>query len=596
MRALFVAILGFILVPAVALGGQKSGIAMHGDPALPDGFTSLPHVDPAARRGGRITLGVLGSFDSTNPFIVRGTAAEGIRDYVHLTLLARAPDEPFSLYGLLARSVDMPDDRRFVIFEIDPDARFSDGKPVTPADVLFSYNLLREKGRPNHRTYYAKVAKAQIVGTYGVRFDFADGEDREMPLIMGLMPVLPRHAIDPETFENTTLEPPVGSGPYTVSAVDPGKSVVLRRVADWWAADKPMARGRFNFEEIRIEYYRDATTMFEAFRTGAIDFRLEDDPARWAEAYVGIGSPGSGIAKREFSTGRPAGMMAFAFNTRRAVFADARVRRALIGLFDFEWINRNLYHGLYRRTQSFFDGSMLAAIGNPADQRERDALAAFPGSVPPNNLEGRSPLPVSDGTGNDRDTLKRAVDLLTQAGYELRQRNMVERATGTPLTFEMLAANKAQERLMLAFARNLRRVGIEPRIRLVDSAEYENRKKSFDFDMIQHTWNASLSPGNEQLFRWSANAADTPGSFNYPGVKSPAVDAAIAALLAATDLPIFQSSARALDRLLMAGDYVVPLFHVREQWVAYWTHLKAPARSTLYGYDLTTWWSTRERP
>lgn len=568
----------------------RHGIAMHGEPEEPAGFAHFRYVDPDAPKGGRVSVGVTGSFDSVNPLIVRGNPAAGMRDYVIETLLARSLDEPFSLYGLIARSVDMPEDRSCITFDIDPRARFSDGKPITAADVIFSWQLLRDKGRPNHRSYYAKVAKAEELGDRRVRFEFEAGGDREIPLILGLMPILPKHAVDWETFDQTSLTPLIGSGPYRVARVDPGRSITYARDPDYWGRDLPVNRGRFNFEEVRFEYFRDGAAMFEAFKSGVLDVWLEEDPARWAGGYD-IPALGAGrLVKAELDIGLPAGMTALVFNTRRSVFADQKVRRALIELFDFEWANRNLYHGLYRRTQSYFERSELSAHGRPADATERALLAAFPGAVRSEVLEGTHAFPVSDGSGQDRTHLKVAFDLLKQAGYVLDGRQMVNAATRAPLSFEILATSAAQERLLGGFLSTLSRLGIRATVRVVDSAQYQQRITAYDFDMIQATWPSSLSPGNEQVFRWDSRMAATDGTFNWAGVANPAADAMIQAMLAARDRAAFVSATRALDRVLISGDYVVPLFHLPKQWVAHWSDLQRPARTPVFGFNIDIWW------
>ena len=571
--------------------GPRHGIAMHGEPALPPDFTHLPYADPGARKGGRLRLGALGTFDSLNPFIIKGVTPSGLRDYVYESLMARSQDEPFTLYGLIAGSVDMPDDRSSITFNLRPEARFSDGTPITPADVIHSHALLKEKGWPYHRSYYSKVAKAEQVGDHSVRFTFADEGDREIPLILGLMPILPRHYMTEERFDRTSLEPPIGSGPYTVAAVDPGRTLTLRRNPDYWGKDLPITRGRFNFDEIRYDFFRDAASLFEAFKAGQIDARAEDDPGRWAEGYDFPAVADGRVIKREFTTGAPAGMSALVFNTRRPVFADPRVRRALGLLFDAEWINRNLFHGLYKRTNSYFSRSQLASTGHPASEAERKLLAPFPGAVLPGVLEGRPRLPESDGSGNMRAAQREAFDLLKEAGYELQGRQLVNTKTGEPLTIEFLASTKAQERLMLSYARMLERLGIQVSIRVVDSAQYWSRLKSFDFDMIQWNWGTSLSPGNEQINRWSSRAADIDGSLNYAGVRSKAADAMIAAMLAALTREELTTAVRAFDRVLLSGDYVIPLFHIPKQWMAYWSHLRQPGRTALLGTDFDTWWS-----
>jgi peptide/nickel transport system substrate-binding protein len=573
----------------------RHGIAMHGAPAKPAGFSHYPYADPSAPKGGRVALGVLGSFDSLNPFIVRGVAAAGLRDFVYESLLSRALDEPFTLYGLLARSVEVPDDRKSITFELDPRARFSDGRPVTVDDVLFSHALLRDKGLPNLRVYYRKVTAARAVGERTVRFDLGDGSDRELPLILGLMPILPRHAVDPETFEQTTLVPPVGSGPYVVAAVDVGRALTYRRNPDYWGRELPVTRGRFNFDTVTFEYARDGTTLFEAFKVGTIHVRNESDPVAWAESYGFPAARDGRVVRAEFETALPAGMTAFALNTRRPPLDDRRVRRALLALFDFEWTNKSLYNNAYTRTQSFFARSPLASLGRPADAEERRLSAALPPRarpLDPTLLDGTWRLPVSDGGGHNRANSRRALALLAEAGYGLDKGRMVRRSDGRPLALELLAVSRGQERLMLSYAQSLARLGIEAKVRQVDSSQFQARRTRFDFDIVQWTWPASLSPGNEQLHRWSAAAARTEGSFNLPGVEDPAVDGVIAALLGARERPAFEAAVRLLDRLLLAGDYVVPLFHAERQWLAHWSHLRYPKTTSLYGYQLDTWWST----
>jgi len=583
-----------VLLPAPLEAAGQHGIAMHGEPALPPDFKHLPYVNPDAPKGGRLRLGTLGTFDSLNPFIIRGVTPSGVREYVYESLMARSQDEPFTLYGLIAERVELPEDRSSITFHLRPEARFSDGQPITPADVLHSHALLKEKGWPYHRSYYSKVARAEQVGPNGVRFTFKEGGDREIPLILGLMPILPEHRMPPEKFDRTSLEPPIGSGPYVVAEVEAGRTIVFRKNQDYWAKDLPITRGRYNFDEIRIDFYRDSSSLFEAFKAGQIDVRAEDDPGRWAEGYGFQAVADGRVVKSEFKTGLPAGMTGLVFNTRRPVFADQRVRRALALMFDAEWINRSLFHGLYVRTDSYFERSELASTGHPASQSERKLLAPFMAEIDPDALEGRPRLPDGDGSGNNRAALREAFDLLSAAGYRLDGGRLVNAQTGAPLTFEFLASTRAQERLMLSYAKMLERLGIGVNIRQVDSAQYWARLKSFDFDMIQWTWGASLSPGNEQLNRWSSRAADAEGSLNYAGVKSPAADAMIDALLTARTYEELTAAVRAFDRVLLSGDYVIPLFHIPKQWIAHWAHLHAPERTALLGTDFDTWWQAGE--
>lgn len=583
--------------PPVAAGQHAvpmHGIAMHGEPALPPDFTHLPYVNPDAPKGGRLRLGALGTFDSLNPFIIRGVTPSGVREYVYESLMARSQDEPFTLYGLIAERIEVPEDRSSITFHLRPEARFSDGTPITPADVIHSHALLKEKGWPYHRSYYSKVASAEEIGPHAVRFTFREGGDREIPLILGLMPILPKHYMTPERFEHTSLEPPIGSGPYTIDHVEAGRALVFRKNPNHWAKDLPILRGRYNFDEIRIDFYRDSSSLFEAFKVGQIDARIEDDPGRWAEGYGFQAVADGRVLKREFKTGMPAGMTGLVFNTRRPVFADQRVRHALALMFDGRWINRSLFHGLYVRTDSYFARSELASTGHPASEIERKLLAPYGDEVDPDAMEGRPRLPPGDASGNNRAAMREAYDLLSAAGYELRGSHLVHKETGAPLAFEFLASSRGQERLMLSYATMLERLGITVSIRQVDSAQYWSRLKSFDFDMIQWTWGSSLSPGNEQINRWSSRAAETEGSLNYAGVKSPAADGMINALLTARTYEELTAAVRAFDRVLLSGDYVVPLFHIPKQWIAHWSQLHAPERTALLGTDFDTWWQAGE--
>ncbi len=579
-----------MLATAAATAEPRHGIAMHGEPKYRPGFASFAYANADAPKGGRLSQAAQGSFDSVNPLIIKGESAPGIRQYVYESLMARAQDEPFSLYGLLAETIETPPDRAWVAFTIREEARFSDGEPVTVDDVAFSHALLRDRGRPNHQFYYSKVEKVEKTGPRTVKFTFNDEGDREMPLIMGLMPVLPEHAIDPETFEATTLEPPVGSGPYVVSEVDPGSRIVFKRDPDYWGRDLPVNAGHYNFDEIRYDFYRDANAMFEAFKKGESLFTTESDPGQWAREYTFPAAREGKVLRKEFPLELPAGMNALVFNTRREVFANEKVRRALIKLFDFEWMNANLFHGLYERSQSYFARSELSAHGKPADARERALLAPFPDAVDPAIMDGSYTLPQSDGSGRNRQQLRAALKLLGQAGYELRDGQLVNAETDEPLRFEILAADPEQERLLLTYARKLKSAGIAASVRIVDSAQYQRRKQTYDFDMIQNRWPSSLSPGNEQTFRWSSKAADREGTFNYAGVKNDAVDAMIDAMLQAKSRDDFVSAVRALDRVLMSGHYVVPLFHLPMLWVAHWRELQHPETPPFNGVDIDTWW------
>ncbi|WP_081434982.1 extracellular solute-binding protein [Nitrobacter hamburgensis] len=563
---------------------------MHGTPALPAGFSQMPYVNPDAPKGGRLVQSVPGSFDSLNPFIVKGVALQQIRGFVVESLMARGNDEPFTLYGLLANSVETDDARTHATFHLNPLARFSDGQPVRAEDVLFSWQLLRDKGRPNHRLYYSKVATAKAIDERTVRFDFGGTRDRELPLILGLMPILPKHAIDVATFEQTSMTAPLGSGPYRVTAVKPGASVTLTRNADYWGRDLPVNRGLWNFDEIRFDFYREANSQFEAFKRGLYDFRVETEPLRWHDGYNFPAARNGQLVRETIKTGLPAPSEFLVFNTRRQMFSDVRVREALTLLFDFEWINRNYFFGLYSRAGGFFAGSELSAYARPADERERSLLKPFASAVRPDVLDGNYRLPVTDGSGRDRKALRAALALLSQAGYELDGTVLRHRSTRAPLAFEILVTTRDQERIALTYARDLKRAGIEVSVRSVDAVQFDQRRLSFDFDMIQNRWDQSLSPGNEQSFYWGSEAADTTGTRNYMGAKNPAIDAMIAALLEARERPAFVDAVRALDRVLMSGFYAIPVYNVREQWIARWNRIERPAATALTGYLPETWW------
>jgi len=588
---------GIAVVPATAQTATPShGIAMHGTPALPFNFTAMAYANPDAPKGGRVIHGLLGTFDSLNPFIVKGIAVQQVRGYVIESLMTRGNDEPFSLYGLIAQSVETDAARSYVTFRLNPKAQFSDGKPVRAEDVLFSWQLMRDKGRPNHRLYYAKVEKAEALDERTVRFDFPAANDRELPLILGLMPVFPKHAIDVSTFENTSLTAPLGSGPYRVSDVRAGASVTLTRNPDYWGRDLTVNRGLWNFDEVRLDYYREANGAFEAFKRGLYDFRVEHEPLRWHEGYDFAAVKSGEVIRDEIKPGTPQPSEDLVFNTRRPVFADIRVRQALTLLFDFEWINRNYFFGLYGRVAGYFPGSELSAYTRPADATEKTLLAPFSANIPPDIMDGSYRLPVTDASGRDRDTLRAALALLSQAGYVLDGTVLRDKRTRAPLTFEILVTTRDQERIALAYSRDLKRAGIAVSVRVVDAVQFDQRRLAFDFDMIQNRWDQSLSPGNEQAFYWGSAAADNQGTRNYMGAKSPAVDAMIEAILAARERSDFVPAVRALDRALMSGFYAIPLYNAERQWIARWNRIERPQATSIVGYLPETWWRKPATP
>ncbi|MEX0697880.1 MAG: extracellular solute-binding protein [Dongiaceae bacterium] len=589
-----VAGLGLGLIPQLAIAAPMHGIAIIGEPALPTDFSHLPYANPDASKGGKVTYGVVGIFDSLNSFIVQGgtTSARGLTDpvfgnLVFETLLARSADEPFTLYGLIAETVETPPDRSWVEFTINPNARFSDGQPVTVDDVIFSMEILRDKGRPNYASTYGKIDSVERVGERGVRFNIASANDRELPLILGLMPVLPKHAIDPEAFDKSTLTPIIGTGPYILAELKAPDYTIYRRNPNYWAKDLPIKQGFDNYDEIRVDYYRDSNALFEAFKKGLYDVQPEGDPAAWFTAYDFPAVNDGRIVKEVFRTGSPKGMSGFAFNTRRPVFSDVRVRKALAKLLDFDWINENLYYGAFVRAAGFYNDSELSSIGIPASDKEKALLAPFPDAVDPVVMAGEY-RPAGAG---DRTVLREVVDELTAAGYELVDGKMLNTETRQPLAFEILVATPEDERIALAYQRILDRVGVTATIRTVDSTQFQLRRKTFDFDMVRNTWGASLSPGNEQINRWSPSVADVEGSFNYPGAREPAIDALIDAMLSAGTREDFVAALRAYDRVLISGYYMVPLFYLPEQWVARWTRIERPETTALTGYSMPTWWA-----
>ncbi len=565
-------------------------IAMHGAPALPAGFSALPYANGEAPRGGTLRLAFLGTFDSLNPFNVKAlSTAEGLTGHVFETLMARSRDEPFTLYGLIAQSIETDAARDYATFRLNPGAHFSDGSAITSDDVRFSFELLRDHGRPPQREAYALVKSVATPDALTIRFDLSGADDRELPLILALTPVLSRAHTDVARFDEPTLALPVGSGPYVVDSIDTGRRITYRRDPNYWGRDLPVSRGLYNFDRIEIDYYRDKSSLFSAFAAGLYDVRFEDDAGRWRRSYDFPRRRRGEVEVQSFPIGLPRGMSGFAFNTRRPMFADPRVREALASMFDFEWIDATLFGGAYARDVSYFGDSPLSSAGRPATARERALLAPFPGAVRADILEGRWRPPVSDGSGRDRARARQALAELARAGYALKDGALSD-ARGARLGFEILVKTNAEERLALDYSAMLARIGVAARVRLVDETQFQRRRQRFDFDMIPASFPASASPGAEQRGRWSSAAADMEGAYNVAGARSPAIDAMIAALLSAKSEDDFEAAARALDRVLLSGFYMVPFHHAKSQWVAYSAALGHPARTPLYGVDLDAWW------
>lgn len=587
----------FSLLPVTRAAAEPlTGIAMHGEPSLPAGFKHLPYVNPDAPKGGRITIGLQGTFDSLNPYNVKaGSAVQGLTGTVVQSLMARSMDEPFTLYGLIADTIDTDESRSYVTFHLNPAARFSNGRQITAIDVQFTFDLLRQKGRPQHRSAFSQVKGVSVKDDQTITFDLSGLGDRELPLIIGLMPVLSSQNVDVSRFEEASLEAPLGSGPYSVGEIKPGESFVLKRNPQFWAKDHPTQKGLYNFDEIRIEYFRDANSLFEAFKGGLIDYREETNSTRWLTGYD-IPPMQDGRLKREsLPLGGPKGMLGFAFNTRRPLFQEEKIREALGLMFDFEWINANLFGGLYRRTNSFFAESELSSYGRPASQKERELIVAHSGQVREDILNGTYGPPVSDGSGRDRPLAQRAVTLFHDSGYEIHNGDMVHKGNGQRFEFEILVTDRNQERLALNFSDSLRRIGVQARVRVVDEVQYQRRRQKFDFDMMMGTWLASASPGNEQRARWGSASANQDSSFNLAGVQSTAIDHLIDEIVGAKSREAFVTSVRAYDRLLLSGFYIIPLYHSSEQWIAYNARFEHPSRLALYanplfGLTLDSWW------
>ena len=571
---------------------RSHGIAMHGDLKYGADFRHLDYVNPDAPKGGELRRAVRGTFDNLNPFLIKGVPAHG-RHLVFESLLKRTWDEPFSLYGLIAESVEVPDDRSFVTFMLRPEARFHDGRPITVDDVVFSWEILKEKGRPNHRLYYKQVRRIERPDERSIRFVFdAASPDRELPLILGLMPILSKSYYAKVEFKKTTLVPPVGSGPYRIESVDPGRRVVYRRDPGYWGRDLPVNRGQHNFDRVRYDYYRDGDVMMEAFKAGEYDLRLEFSGKRWATAYD-FPAVGEGRVKLEtLPNGRPSGMSALVFNSRRKMFADRRVRFALAHAFDFATVNKTLLHGAYHRTRSIFDNSELGSRGVPQG-RERALLEPFLEGLPPELFE--KPYRPPGGEGGIRANLRTAKRILAGAGWVVRDGVLRRAEDGLRMAFEILLVDPANEKIALSFARNLRRLGVEARVRTVDTSQYQYRRNTYDFDMIVYRWGMSLSPGNEQAFYWGTQAAGQEGTRNYPGIRNPAVDKLIDLMTKARKREVFVDVVRAMDRVLLWGHYFVPLYYLQGDRVAYWKRFGRPGVTPLYGVVIDAWWEDPEK-
>ena len=563
------------------------GLAMHGDLKYGPEFQHFDYVNPNAPKGGTVTFSAVGSFDSFNPYIVKGEPAVGI-SLLYESLTTQSLDEPFSEYGLLAETIEMPEDRSWVAFTLRPEARWHDGKPVTVEDVIWSLETLRAKGAPFYRYYYKNVKSVEAAGDRRVKFTFDQTINRELPLIIGQLPILPKHYFEGREFDRTTLEPPLGSGPYRIKSFEPGRTVVYERVADYWGANLPVNRGSNNYDEVRYEYYRDANVAMEAFKAGAYDLRQENASKFWATAYTGPMFDAGWIVKEEIPNELGTGMQGFAFNLRRPLFQDPRVRRALAYAFDFEWTNRTIMYGQYARTESYFSNTELGAAGLPS-AAELALLEPFRDQVPEEVFTQIYHAPKTEGEHGIRQNLRTALQLLGEAGWQVEGSKLVN-PQGQPFRFEILLNGPSFERHTLPFVKNLERLGIEATVRTVDPAQYQNRMNEFDFDMTVEAFGQSLSPGNEQRDYWGSEAADTPGSRNTIGIKNPAVDHLIDKIIQAPTREDLVTATRALDRVLLWGHYVIPHWHTRTFRVAYWDKFDRPDINPPYGLPVFSWW------
>jgi microcin C transport system substrate-binding protein len=588
MRRFAVVLLLSLAFAPAALAATSHGLSLFGDlKYLPD-FKHFDYVNPDAPKGGTVKYNAIGTFDTLNPFTLKGVPAAGI-GMIFDTLMISAADEPASAYGLVAESVEVAPDRSWAIYTVRKEARFQDGSPITADDVIWTFDTLKARGHPRYRLYYAEVTKAEKVGERGVKFTFANTENRELPQIVGEMPVLSKAYWTAHDFDKTTLEPPLGSGAYKIETVDAGRSITYRRVENYWAKDLPVSVGRNNFDLIRYDYYRDQTIALEAFKAGQYDIRIENVAKNWAIGYDGPALAAGLIKKEDIAHHLPEGMQAFGFNTRKPLFQDARVRQALGYLFDFEWTNKNLFYGAYVRTDSYFSNSELASSGLPAPE-ERTLLDPLKAELPDEVFTTAYTPPKTDGTGNIRDNLRAALRLLAAAGWSVKNEQLVNDKTGQRFEFEFLLAQPEFERIVLPFGQNLARAGIKMNVRTVDPAQYENRLRDFDFDMTVTSWGESLSPGNEQRDFWGSAAADEKGSLNYVGIKSKAVDALVDLVIHAPDRASLVTRTHALDRVLLHGYYVIPNWHISVFRVASWSKFARPPNNPPYGLALDSWW------
>ncbi len=582
-------LMAFALLMSTATNAAEHALTLHGEPKYGPDFTHFDYVNPNAPKGGELKLANVAAdtFDSLHPFILRGRPADGI-GLIYDTLMESSLDEAFTEYGLIARSAQIGPGNAYVRFHLREAARFHDGEPVTADDVAWTFRMLRDEGHPQYRAYYRDVERVEVIDQHEVVFHFANPGNAELPLILGQLPVLPAHYWAERDFAATTLEPPLGSGPYRVMEVEQGRRVVYQRVDDYWAADLPVKRGRHNIARISYDYYRDGTVALQALKAGEYHLRQENVARNWATAYDTPAVSEGLLRLEEIPHDRPAGMQGFFFNTRRAIFADPKVREALAYAFDFEWTNDNLFYGAYKRTRSYYENSELAATGLPSEA-EQAVLAPFRDQLPP-RVFTQAYQPPSTVDTSLRSNLRQALMLLQQAGWEVQDGALTQLSSGETMAFEILLASPSFERVVLPMQRNLERLGIAVSVRTVDPTQYQNRLQSFDFDMTVYVAPQSLSPGNEQRDFWSCETAEIEGSRNIAGVCDPVVEALVEQIIDAPNREALITRTKALDRVLQWGFYSIPNWYIDRFRVAYWDRFGRPPENPPYGLALDTWW------
>ena len=604
MRWLAVLTCAAVLLPALPAVAEdpKSvhGISLYGDPLkYQPGFKHFDYVNPNAPKGGTVKTAANGTFDNLNPFILKGVSfIRFSNDFMKTgslfdSLMEGSLDEPLTAYGVIAETVEMPQDRSWMIFNLRPEARFHDGSPITAEDVVWTYETLITKGHPSYRVVYAGVEKAEALAERRVKFSFKPDAERDLPMTVAGLTPLPKKWWTGKEFDKPTLEPLLGSGPYRMAKVDPGRSITWERVKDWWAKDLPVNKGTANFDVVQVDYYRDTTVAFEAFKAGQIDIHEENTAQNWATKYDFPAIRDGLVLKEQVTHEVPQGMQSFVFNTRRPVFQDARVRRALGYLFDFEWMNKSFFYDSYTRTKSYFENSDLAARGLPEGE-EMEILQKYKGRIPDAVFTAEYKPPVYDGSGNIRDGVREALRLLKEAGWSSKNGKLVNDKTGQPFEFEFLIDDPRFERIVLPYLKNLERIGVTAKLRNVDAAQYENRRREFDYDMISIRFGTSLAPGTELREFYGSKAADTPGSPNMPGIKNPVIDELIDLAIAARSRAELIPIVKALDRVLLNSYYGIPNWYSGMYRVAYWNKFKKPPNQPKYASMPTSvfgmWW------